>query len=419
MRKFVGLILLIPMFSFGQTVSLDSLQSAAEKNWPTFKKRLSVTEENDLVIQILKRNYIPKVSVTGQATYQSEVISFPEVQIPGQAPLFPELPFDNYAFEANLTQILYDGGQIKARRQMQEASANLQQKNIDVEVYDLKGKIQALYLKYLFLEQTETILKLSISELEENLKIMQAGIDNGVLLEADKDHLTAQKIQIQKQLITLESGKKSILKALNIMSGVELNLGVQFQKPEVKSSADLVRPELQLLDAQINLTETNILKLNTVPIPKLVAFGKLGYGRPGFDMINTKMHGYYMVGAKFTWDVWGWNSLKKQKDQIHVKTTMIEHNKEMLNKKFAIENAEIQEEIDKYQKQIELSQEIEKLTENVYKTGQSKFNNGTITSTEYLKLFNDLSRARMTTEADKLGLLQAQLEWVHAQGIKK
>ncbi|MCB0478654.1 MAG: TolC family protein [Crocinitomicaceae bacterium] len=419
MRKLMGLLVLIPFFAFGQGVSLDSLQSAAEKNWPSFKKRLSIAEENDLVIQILKRNYIPKVTVTGQATYQSEVISFPEVQIPGQAPLFPELPFDNYAFEANLTQILYDGGQIKAGRQIQEASAEVQQKNVDVEVYDLKGKIQMLYLKYLLLEQTETILKLSISELDENLKIMQVGIDNGVLLEADKDHLTAQKIQILKQLISLESGKKSILKALSIMSGVELSLAVQFEKPEVKSSADLVRPELQLLDAQINLTATNMLKLNTVPIPKLVAFGKLGYGRPGFDMINTKMHGYYMVGAKFTWDIWGWNSLKKQKDQIYVKTNMIEHNKEMLTKKIAIEHAELQEEIDKYEKQIELSEEIEKLTENVYKTGQSKFNNGTINSTEYLKLFNDLNRARLTTEADKLGLLQAKLDWVHAQGVKK
>lgn len=419
MKKIVGLILLIPLFSIGQTVSLDSLQSAAEKNWPTFKKRLSITEENDLVIQILKRNYIPKVTVTGQATYQSEVISFPEVQIPGQPPLFPELPYDNYAFEANLTQILYDGGQIKAGRQIQEALTDVQQKNVDVEVYDLKGKIQMLYLKYLFLEQSESILNLAISELDENLKIMQVGIDNGVLLEADKDHLTAQKIQIQKQLISLESGKKSILKALSIMSGVDLNIGVKFEKPEVISSSDLIRPELQLLDAQINLTQTNVLKLNTAPIPKLVAFGKLGYGRPGFDMINTKMHGYYMVGAKFTWDIWGWNSLKKQKDQIQVKTNMIEHNKEMLEKKFAIENAEIQEEISKYEKQIELSEEIEKLTENVYKTGQSKFNNGTITSTEYLKLFNDLSRARLATEADKLGLLQAKLDWVHAQGIKK
>lgn len=417
MKKWMVVLLIAPLQVLGQEIHLDSLQAAAIRNWPTVKKRLAIEQENELVNQILKRNYIPKVSVAGQATYQSEVITFPEVSIPGQPPLFPELPLDNYNFEANLTQIIWDGGQIKAGRKIQEAQSEVQQKNVDVEEYDLKGKIQLLYLNYLFLDQNEKILDLSISELDENLKFMQVGIDNGVFLETDKDHLKAQKIQLKKQMIAIESAKSALIQALNILTGLELTKTTEFQKPDVKTSTQSVRPEIELLNAQINLTQTNILKMNTIPLPKFMAFGKLGYGRPGFDMLNTKLHGYYMIGAKFSWDIWGWNSLKKQKEQIQVKANMIEQNKEMLSKKIAIENVEIQVDIEKYQKQIELSEEIEELTENVYKTGQSKFNNGTITSTEYLKLFNDLKRARLATQAEKLGLLKARLDLDHAKGM--
>jgi outer membrane protein TolC len=151
----------------------------------------------------------------------------------------------------------------------------------------------------------------------------------------------------------------------------------------------------------------------------LMAFGKVGYGRPGFDMFNVDMHSYYLVGAKFSWDVWDWNMLSNQKQQIKIKQTIIEDNKEVLSKQINMEQIQYQQDIAKHTKQIEFDVEIEKLKENVYQSSKSQFNNGTITSTEFLKLFNELKRAKLATKLDELQLLKAKLNYEYSLGIEQ
>jgi outer membrane protein TolC len=153
-------------------------------------------------------------------------------------------------------------------------------------------------------------------------------------------------------------------------------------------------------------------------MPKFFAFGKAGYGRPGFDFMNTDMHGYAMIGAKFTWDVFDWNMYKKQKQNIVLQQQIIQDSKATLQKQITIEENQYMAEIAQYQKQIEIDKNIIKLKESVYKAAESQMNNGTITSTEYLKMFNEWKRAKLTSELDKLKLITAQLNYNHSKGIK-
>ena len=74
-------------------------------------------------------------------------------------------------------------------------------------------------------------------------------------------------------------------------------------------------------------------------------------------------------------------------------------------------------EVAKNEKQIELDNEIEILKKSVYLSAESKMKNGSITSTEFLKSFNEWKRSLLTTEADKLRLLKAQINYQHSKGI--
>ncbi len=418
MRKLTLLfsLMLFVGFAKAQDISLDSCISAAKQNWPAFKKQMSIAEKRNLVQETLNKNYLPKLNLSGQASYQSEVITFPDV--PNMPGFFPELPLDNYNVEANLNQTIWDGGIVKSQKDMQVAQNDIEIQQLNVEAYGLIGKINELYTNYLYFKTNEKILSISMSQLDDNIKNVKSAVDNGVVLSSDLDNLKAEKLKLQKEVINIHAAKQSIIDALNIITDLKLDTTYQFATPKViTNSSTLARPEIQLLNAQISYSQASISKYKTNRMPKLIAFGKLGYGRPGFDPLTTDLHGYYMFGARFSWDVWDWNMTKKQKQQIKLQQQIIKYNKESLSRQIAMEESQYMTELAKNEKQIELDNEIEILKKSVYLSAESKMKNGSITSTEFLKSFNEWKRSLLTTEADKLRLLKAQINYQHSKGI--
>ena len=409
------LAVLLPLSSIlAQEITLDSCINAAKSNWPAFKKQLSIDEQKKLIDETLNKNYLPKISLTGQATYQSETVTFPEV--PTMPDFFPEFPNDNYNVELNVNQVIWDGGIIKSEKDIQHAANEIDVQKLNVETYGLTGKINALYTNYLYLNKSEDVVKVTLDELSKNIKTLQSAYENGTVLKSERDNVRAEKLKIEKELIRIRSLKQKTLNSLNLITGLNLNMQSTFNEPVIKQKENAIRPELTLLDAQYKYSESTIAKFKTNRMPKFFAFGKAGYGRPGYDFMNTSMHTYAMVGAKFSWDIFDWNMFKKQKQQIKLQQQIIQDNKFTMEKQISIEEQQYLAEISQYKQQIEIDKNIIKLKESVYKAAESRMNNGTITSTEYLKLFNEWKRAKLTSELDKLKLMEAELNHSHAKG---
>lgn len=414
MKKYLIILLMLPLAGFSQEITLDSCIAAARQNWPAFRKQLTIDKKKQLIDETLNKNYLPKLILGGQATYQSEAINFPEV--PNMPALFPEIPLDNYSVELGVNQIIYDGGATKSAKEIQYAANNVETQQLNVETYGLTGKINNLYTTYLYLNKNEAILKVSEQELSSNLETLNSAYQNGVILKSDLQNIEAEKLKLQKELIKVDISKLSVLKSLNILTGLNIDTTVRFINPVITKNSDAIRPEISLLGAQKAYTETSILKYKTNRLPKLSAFGKAGFGRPGYDMLNTDMHGYYMIGARFSWEIFDWNLFKKQKQQVVLQKQIIEENKASLEKQISIEENQYLDEIAKYSSQIELDKKIVNLKKEIYKAAESQMKNGSITSTEYLKIFNEWKRAKLTSEIDKLKLITAKLNYNHAKG---
>ena len=417
MKKIIIVLAFLPMALVGQQISLDSCMSAAKQNWPAFKKQLTITHQRQLIDETLNKNYLPKLNLSGQATYQSEVVTFP--QVPTMPGFFPEFPQDNYNVELGVNQIIWDGGAVRSVKASQYAANDVEIQKLNVETYGLIGKINQLYTNYLYLNKSDDIIQLSIKELEKNIKIVSSAYENGTLLKSDLDNVTAEKLKLKKELISVESSRLNLIKSLNLITGLSLDTSYQFTKPDVNQNDNVMRPELALLDAQMKYTGSTISKFKTNRMPKLMAFGKAGYGRPGYDFMNTDLHGYYMVGAKFTWEIFDWNLFKKQKQQVTLQQQLIQENCATFKRQQSIETQQYLSEIDRYQQQIEIDHEIVKLKHDVYKASESQMKNGTITSVEFLKLFNEWKRASLTAEIDKLMLVTAKLNYHYTKGVKQ
>jgi len=417
MKRLIILLGLLPLLAFSQKITLDSCINAAKQNWPAFKKQLTITNQRQLINETLNKNYLPKLNLSGQATYQSEVVTFPE--IPTMPGFFPEFPQDNYNVELGVNQIIWDGGAIKSTKESQYAANDVEIQKLNVETYGLIGKINQLYTNYLYLIKSDDILQLSIKELEKNIKVLNSAYENGTILKSDLNNVNAEKLKLQKELIRVESARLNLIRSLNIITGLSLDTSYRFSEPVVNQQGNLLRPELALLDAQLKYTGSTISKYKTNRMPKFFAFGKAGYGRPGYDFMNIDLHGYYMVGAKFTWEIFDWNLYKKQKQQVTLQQQLIKDSRAVFEKQQSIEEQQHLSEIEQYKRQIAIDKEIVKLKQDIYKTAESQMKNGTITSVEYLKLFNEWKRASLTAEMDKLMLVTAKLNYNYTKGVKQ
>lgn len=418
MNKLLIIVLLFGIQPiFAQQISLDSCVASAERNWPAFKKELSISQQRDLIEQTLKKNYLPKLNISGQATYQSEVITFPEIEM--MPDLFEVLPQDNYTVGANISQTIWDGGITSSAKDIQMAQNDVEVQQLNLETYGLIGKINKLYVSYIFLKKSEKIIDISEAELDKSIQTVGSAVKNGVINSSELNNIKAEKLKLQKQQIEILSSISSVLSSLSMITGLQLDTNYTFEIPAAANMVNKgIRPEIELLNAQKKLSVASISQYKTSRMPKFMAFGNVGYGRPGYDMLNTDMHGYYMIGAKFTWDVWDWNISKKKEDKVKLQTIIIEDNISSMQKQITIEENEFLQEIDRYTKFIKLDEEIEVLKESVYKNAQSKMNNGSLTSTEYLKIFNEWKRAKLSTQLDRINLIKSNINYQHSLGLK-
>lgn len=418
MKKLITLLtILLPLSVYAQEITLDLCVNAAKQNWPAFKKQLTIDSQRQLIDETLNKNYLPKLNLSGLAMYQSETVTFPTV--PTLPDFFPEFPNDNYNVELNVNQVIWDGGAVKSEKDIRHAANDIDIQKLNSETYGLVGKINQLYSGYLYLDKSEEVLLITQNELNKNIKTLQSAFDNGTILKSDLDNIRAEKLKLQKEIITVKAAKTNTINSLNLITGLEINSSYSFVVPNIIDNSNAVRPELSLLDAQINYSASTINKFKTNRMPKFYAFAKAGYGRPGYDFMNTDLHTYAMVGAKFTWDIFDWNLFKKQKQQVVLQQQIIRDSKSTMEKQITIEEDQYLTQISQYQKQIKLDDEIILLKESVYKAAESQMKNGSITSTEYLKMFNEWKRAKLTSELDKLKLITAQLNSNHAKGVAK
>ena len=85
------LFLLLPFMGFAQeALTLEDCYRLARDHYPTVQKLDLIARSEDYTLANANKAYLPQVSITGQASYQSETIDFSESI--GRLPLPISLP---------------------------------------------------------------------------------------------------------------------------------------------------------------------------------------------------------------------------------------------------------------------------------------------------------------------------------------
>ncbi|WP_373941957.1 TolC family protein [Polaribacter sejongensis] len=229
--------------------------------------------------------------------------------------------------------------------------------------------------------------------------------------------LEVELLKIKQQFIAIESQKTTLIETLSSLIGQSVSNATKFEKPLVKTElqTEISRPELdlfQLKKEEINSQEALISKQNAL---KLNGFATGGYGNPGLNMLDNSFQTYYIVGVKLHWNVFDWNTNKKQQATVAINKDIIENETEIFKLNTNIELNKQQQEIEKISAFINSDEEIINLRKKVLKTLDAQLKNGVITSSVYITEFTNLFEAENTLLRHKI---QVQLAKANYNTIK-
>lgn len=417
MKKFSLIFTFLLSFAVNaqQSLTLEECYSMADTNYPIARQTQLLKNRNDLEISVLEKEKLPKIGINAQATYQSEVVTFP-FELPNSS--IEPLNKDQYRATLDVNQLIYNGGSIEANLKLKMAELETQQQMVAVNLYQLKNRINQSFFSVLLLQQKIYLLDLKQEQLLSQIEEVKTGVKYGAILPASENVLEAENLKVSQQLSQVNFDRKKALNNLSALINEDISPDVILTKPKFPFlfTGDFLRPELQYFDLQNKQIESSMEVLSKSNLPKVYGFAQAGYGNPGLNFLENSFQEFYIVGIKANWNVFDWGKNKTQKQALSVSQEIVNTEKETFQLNNGTQLKDAAYEISNMEALIEADKEIVILREKVLKSATSQLKNGTINSSEYLTEFNGLYESMIDQKLHEIQLDLAKANYSVIKG---
>ena len=401
--------------AMAQAQTLEECQRAAEQNYPLIRQYDLIEKTTELTVANIQKGWLPQVSASAQATYQSDVVAFPEQfkQLYQQMGLnMKGLKKDQYRVGIDVNQTIYDGGAISSQKAIAREQGKVQAAQTEVNLYNVRKRVNEMYFSLLLLDDQ---IKLN-NDLQElllgNEKKLASMVKNGTAAESDWQSVKAERLDAIQQKTCLESQKRMLQAMLSKFCGIEVKAA---EKPTLMADggglmAENHRPELKALDAQIGLLNAQEKALNSALMPKLGVFAQGYYGYPGLNMFEDMMrHDWSLngiIGARLTWNIGALYTRKNDKAKLQLQRDLTESNRDVFLFNNRLEQIRQNEEITRYKKLMADDEEIIQLRSTVRKAAESKLQHGIIDVNDLVREINQENAARVSQSMHEIEMLK-------------
>ena len=412
MKKIMISLALIILSSGSWAQTLEECQQAAEKNYPLIKQYGLIAKTTQLTVKNIQKGWLPQVTASAQATYQSAVTAWPESMQSMYQQIglnMKGLSKDQYKIGIDLQQTIYDGGAISSQRNIAQKEGKVQEAQTETNLYQVRRRVNEMYFSLLLLNEQIQLNEDVKTLLLSSEKKLSAMVKGGTAATSDLDNVRAERLSVDQQNENLKQQKQMLQRMLSVFCGLEVN---NTQKPAPVQIASSVnnRPEMRLYNSQLELTEAKEKALETQLRPKLGLFAQGFYGYPGLnmfeDMMNRKWSLNGIVGIKLSWNVSAFYTHKNDKARLSAQREMIENAREVFLFNNKLEEIQQNENINRYQTMMKSDDEIIVLRTNVRKAAESKLAHGIIDVISLLREINNENAAKTQQSIHEIDMLK-------------
>jgi outer membrane protein TolC len=418
-NKMSYIILLITaqiLWSIPQTkaqTTLDECQRLAEQNYPLIRDYGLIEKSTNYSLSNVSRTWLPQLSLSMQATYQSDVATFPAELLKVYSSMglnMKGLDKDQYRAALELTQTIWDGGSSIAAKRTTEAGSAVERASTAVTMYGIRNRVNSLFFGALLAEAQAKQNQLRQELLQSNLLRIRSCISNGVAMQYNADAIEAELLAAHQQHTRIEASLESYLAMLSLFSGKKIT---QIATP-CDSTVDLSDNQRPELDYMRRLEEQYTAQAESVRAsvrPNIGLSFQGFYGNPGLnlfkDMAENHFTWNYLAGIKIQWRFGSYYTKHNRLQMIELARNRVNVQRETFLFNTRLQTTQGENTVKSLRRELADDNRIISLRESVRRAYESKLGNGVAEATDLLREITSESDARMNQERHKIELLKA------------
>jgi len=406
------------------SVPLGALQDSAVLRDPRGRELALLTAQSRLRQQNLTAERLPTLSLEGQAQYQSDVARIP-ITLPGGLKV-PTPPHDTYDAHLAAGQRLYDPS-IGARRAVEDAQLAESQARLRATLFPVRQNVSEVYFTALRAQSQLAELQAAITDLEAQLRVAIARVREGTALPSEEKTIRAELLKRRQSVAELSSSRRASMVVLADLTGQRLDSTTILLAPDLSievsrargSLAELrARPEYEQFARARAVLEQQERAQGAKDRPRLSAFGRAGYGRPGLNPLSENFDSYWLAGLQIQWTPWTWGTTKRERELLALQRQIISAEEQQFTDNLRRSTEQDLASIDRLVVALTQDDQIIALREDIAAETRSRFNEGVVTSAEYVDRQTDVLSARIARALHRAELAQARARFLNTLGIE-
>ena len=354
--------------------------------------------------QIADSYKLPVLQLSGQYTYQSEVVSLPD------NPVFstPEIPKNQGKVYLEAQQVLYNGKRATKSGALEQGNVEIQKKEWERDMEQLEDAVRELYYALLLSRKQVDILGRTAEETSRQREIVAVWVENGIKSAIDLYKFDLLLLQQKRTISESRSRVKQLSVQMEGITGLDIT-GAKLQEPKnvwPDKPSSWETNEVQLLGLQQTKLDLQHDLLASSRSPVVGLFLQAGVGQPHpLNFFNTDLSGYYLGGIRLNWTIWDFNKTTSSLRINQVYREQLDHRRDFLNDKNDREYVMKSQQYEELQELMVLDQQTVNLQQKITDLSLQQFEEGLISSTQYLdeKTRMDLALIQMEMRELQIG----------------
>ena len=207
---------MLPLLALGQT--LEECQQAAERNYPLIQQYGLIGKTTELTVSNIQKGWLPQVSASAQATYQSDVVSWPDemkTMMNGMGINMKGLKKDQYRVGIDVQQTIYDGGVIGSQKRIAREQGKVQAAQNDINIYNVRKRVNEMYFGLLLIDEQIKLNSDLQTLLGGNERKLESMTKRGTAAESDLQNVKAERLNAVQKATELASQKQMLQRMLS------------------------------------------------------------------------------------------------------------------------------------------------------------------------------------------------------------
>jgi outer membrane protein TolC len=407
------------------TLHVAQLQESALRSDPRARQPELLRSATDLRLAAIGSERLPQLELNGQGSHQSDITN-PTFDLPGAA--FPDLPRDHWQTTLDVEQILYDGGNISRRRELERAREAEAIAGVGVSLYGLRSEVNSAFFSAFLLQQRSAEYVALVTDLDARLAAVRARVEAGTALGREAAEVEAERVGAMLQRDEAEADRRASLAILGDLVGKPIDTSAVLvlptdepEKTQPLTPAALAvlrrRPEFeQFHQSRLRLGKEAALE-GTENRPRISAYGQAGVGLPGLDQFRTTSDAFWQAGVKLEWRPWTWNSAGRKAEALRQEQRILETEEQALARSLGRAVTTNLEDITRLSRALAEDERVVKLRTEIERQARAQHDEGAITTADYVETRTNVLEARLTLQRHRVELAQARAAYLTTLGL--